>query len=164
MRLEEAYRKLPEYLDGGLSAAERSEMELLLRDQPELQDALALSEQLEESLRDHRWLVPSPDFTVNVLSHIEAAPESASPGWLVMWERAKMVLSAAALLVTLILYGKTLFLWSNDILSGAGNWLEILTGYSLFALHPVIILGLLAPLLAGGYATCVLTGRCKLSA
>jgi hypothetical protein len=74
-----------------------------------------------------------------------------------------MALSAAALVAMIVFYGKALMLWSSELLSGAGSWLGSLTGYSLFALHPVIVLGLIAPILAGGYATCVLTGRCKLS-
>ncbi|HEY3294711.1 MAG TPA: hypothetical protein VGL38_04700 [bacterium] len=163
MKIEDAYRRLPDYLDGGLTGAERTEFERLLTEQPELLETVQVSQRLDSALRGQPWLVPSPHFTRDILLRIEPAPSVAVSAWPVAWERAKLVLSAAALVIMVLFYGRTILLWSNDLLSGAGTWVQSLTGFSLFALHPVLILGLIAPLLAGGLATCVLTGRCRLS-
>ncbi len=163
MKIEDAYRQLPEYMEGGLFPEERTEMERLIRENPELHCAFVMSERLESGLRDQPWLEASPYFTRDVLMRIRRAPASGEARWLVTWERAKVMLSAAALLVMLAFYGNALFVWSGNLLSQAGGYLHTVTGYSLFAVHPVIVLGLIAPLLAGGYATCVLSGRCKLT-
>jgi anti-sigma factor RsiW len=163
MRIDDAYRKLPEYMDGGLSPAERAEMERLIASDSKLREALIISENMEQTLRTQLWLETPPEFTHKLMAQIGAMPVTAESESVSVWEHVKMALSAAALVAMIVFYGKALMLWSSELLSGAGSWLGSLTGYSLFALHPVIVLGLIAPILAGGYATCVLTGRCKLS-
>jgi anti-sigma factor RsiW len=165
MRIDDAYRKLPEYLDGGLSGDERAEFERLFNEYPELHAARDLSERLDASLRAQEWIAPSPEFTRKVLLRVEleAGPQMPAPmsaGW---WEIARVVMSVGALLLILILNGAKMLMWASDGLADAGAWVGSMTGMSLPVLHPVIVLGLIAPLLAGGYATCVLTGRCRLS-
>ncbi len=96
------------------------------------------------------------------MSKIEEAP-FAETVRIPVWERIRTVLSLAALLPLLILYGRSALQWTMMQLQTTGNWLDSLTGYTLFGLHPIIVLALFAPLLAGGLATCVLSGRCRLS-
>ncbi|MBU1982836.1 hypothetical protein KJ815_00345, partial [bacterium] len=73
MRLEEAYRKLPEFMDGGLPDVERREMERLLDQEPALAQAFHVSQQIDDCLTRQPWLEPSPLFVQKVLAHTELA-------------------------------------------------------------------------------------------
>ena len=164
MRIEDAYQKLPEYIDGGLSAAERAEIERLLDTERELAEARDVSLRLDASLRDQSWITPSQDFTRNIMYQIELESKPRVRWFTGWWETARVVLSAAALMAILIVRGTAMAEWVGKSLAQAGVWVGSTTGYAFFAIHPVILIGLAAPLVAGGYATCVLTGRCRLSA
>jgi anti-sigma factor RsiW len=162
MTRDDVMNKLPEYLADEVSPTERSEIKSWLATDPELQRMFQFSQRLDVVLSQSTWLVPAPDFTAQVMAQLEpvVVPESAS---LHIWERIRTWLSLAALLPLLIFYGPTAFRWTLLQLQHAGNWLDSLTGYTLFALHPAVVLGLFAPLIAGVFATCVLSGRCRLS-
>jgi len=58
--IEEAYRKLPEYLEGGLPPRDREDIERWLLEDPELLMARDISLRLESSLHAQPWIKPSP--------------------------------------------------------------------------------------------------------
>ena len=163
MNIQVAYDKLQEYAEGGLEPVERADLERLLQEQPELREALQVCTQLDRSLRGQEWIQPSADFTRLVMMKVEAPLIPNAPVIGSRWERVKVAVSVAALLVMLAFYGKSMAGLCGSMLSDTGNLVGTFTGLSLFAMHPIVLLGLLAPVLAGGYATCVLTGRCRLS-
>jgi hypothetical protein len=162
MTFDDACDRLPDYLAGELAPSDRVEFELCLAQDSELQKMLQFSQRLEGVLQGSEWLTPSADFTLRVMAEIATAPQETAIT-IPVWERVRTWLSLAALLPLLILYGRPAFHWTLLQLQYTGNYLDSLTGYTLFGLHPVVVLGLFAPLLAGGFATCVLSDRCRLS-
>jgi hypothetical protein len=163
MILDDVYRKLPEYLDGGLLPHEREEIERLFGRHPELREALRVSLAVEAVLRQQPWLSPSPKFAHATLKRAAAELPPAVTAWQQTWEGIRAGLSVGTLALILILAHHPLTDWGMSALGGAGTWLGSLTGLTIFALHPVAVLGLLAPVVAGGVAGCVLSGRCRWS-
>jgi hypothetical protein len=163
MTLREAYDKLPEYAEGGLSPQVRLELEQLIRQDSDFAEAARVSFELEEVFRTQEWLEPSPGFTWMVLGQAGLVRLKRPPVWSGVWERTKFWVTFATLLGTFITFQETFYDWGAMALKDIGGWLDSLVGTTVFAVHPIIILGLFAPLLAGGFATCVVTGRCKVS-
>jgi hypothetical protein len=161
--LNEAYRKLPEYLDGGLLPHEREEMEALLGRNPDLREALRVSLALEAALKKQPWLSPSPKFVRTVLKHALADVPPAVTGWQQAWEWLTAGLSWATLALILVLARQPLANWGMTALGDTGAWVGSLTGLTIFALHPLLVLGLVAPIVAGGVAGCALSGRFRWS-
>jgi anti-sigma factor RsiW len=160
---DDTLRRLSVYQDGELSAEEAAEFERILATDPDLRQVASEFDRLAEIVRDELWITPSPAFTLRVVEAVESSMDSPLPAKVRRWEKAKGYLSVAAMLLVLVLHGGLLAGWFIRLLAQSGAWLGGVTGIPLFALHPVIILGLIAPVLAGGYATCVLTGRCRLN-
>jgi len=163
MILDDAYRRLPEYLDGGLLPHEREEMEKLFGQSPALREALRVSLAMEAALRQQPWLSPSRNFAHAVVKHAAAELPPAVTTWDQAWERIRAGLSVCALALILIFARHPLADWGMAALGGAGTWVGNLTGLTIFALHPMAVLALVAPVVAGGVAGCVLSGRCRLS-
>jgi hypothetical protein len=163
MNHEDALRKLPEYTDGGLSSEERQAISEMISVDAELREAFQVGERLESLLRGQSWLEPSPNFTPQLLSKISVATVPRKTFWLRYWEPVATWVPAAAVILMLVLHGSSLASWTFNLLSLAGIRLDGWTGLTVFALHPAILIGLMAPVLAGGLATCVLTGRCRLN-
>jgi anti-sigma factor RsiW len=160
---DDAYRKLPEYLDGGLLPHEREEIEKLFGTSPELRKALRTSIALEAMLRGQAWLQPPPKFAKSVLKRALAEVPPRVTAWEQRWERIRAGLSVGTLALLLVFAHHPLAGWGKAALNGAGVWLGSLTGLTVFALHPVAVLGVLAPAVAGGVVGCILSGRCRLS-
>jgi anti-sigma factor RsiW len=163
MILDDAYRRLPEYLDGGLLPHEREEIERLFGTNPELRHALRTSLALEAMLRRQPWLTPSPKFAKMVVKRALAEMPPRVTTWEQAWERIRAGLSVGALALILVFAHHPLAGWGMAALNGAGAWLGGLTGLTVFVLHPVAVLGVLAPVAAGGVLGCVLSGRCRFS-
>jgi negative regulator of sigma E activity len=163
MTAKDAQEKLFEYLDGGLAPDERDQIAELLQDDPQLRQCWQATQALEGVLHEQAWIRPGPGFTSHVLALAACHRRKVQPFWVRAWEPAKVAVSAATLGVMLVLQGQSLTGWVSRLLENAGQWVDGATGITLFAVHPVVLLGLVAPLLAGGYATCVLAGRCRLS-
>lgn len=161
MILEDAYRKLPEYLDGGLLPHEREEMEKLFGQSPALREALRVSLALEAALRQQPQLSPSPRFARAVLKRAVAELPPAVTPWQQTWERLRAGLSLGTVTLILVLARHPIADWGKTALGDAGAWVGSLTGLTIFALHPVAVLGLVAPVVAGGLAGCILSGRCR---
>jgi hypothetical protein len=163
MTIQEAYDKLPEYLEGGLSVAEREALAELLRSDRDLAVAAELSLELDMAFKTQEWIDPSPGFTWMVLGHAGLVHLKQQPVWVTAWERAKTWVSVSTLFLTLAVFRDTVIVLTVQFLRFLGTWLDGLAGTSLFALHPVIVLGILSPIIVGGFATCVVTGRCKVA-
>ena len=163
MILDDAYRRLPECLDGGLLPHEREEMEKLFGQSPVLREALRVSLALEAAFRQQPWLSPSRNFAHAVVKRAAAELPPAVTAWDQAWERIRAGLSVCALALILIFARHPLADFGMAALGGAGTWVGNLTGLTIFALHPIAVLALVAPVVAGGFAGCVLSGRCRLS-
>jgi hypothetical protein len=167
MTLQNAFDKLPEYAEGGLSALEREEMARLIRENSDLAAAFQMEQDLEREFRSQPWLEPSSGFTWIVLGRAGLVHLKRTPVWVTAWERTKSWISFAAglliLVLTLVSYGRTLWAELGIILEQLGMRVDAMTGITLFALHPLVLLVLIAPLMAGGLATCVLVGRTRLT-
>lgn len=161
MNLEDAYRKLPEYLDGGLLPFERDEIEKYINEIPQFREVLRISLMLETELRNQPWIEPSPRFSRNVVKKALAEVPPRVNYWDHAWERVRVGLSLSALAMILIIARHPIADWSMQVLGDAGVWLGSVTGLTIFALHPIIILGIIAPVVAGGLAGCILSGRCR---
>jgi hypothetical protein len=159
--LEDAYRKLPEYLDGGLLPHEREEIESLFGRYPELREALRVSLVLEAALRQQPQLSPSPKFARTVLKRAAAELPPAVTPWQQTWERLRAGLSLGTVVLILVLARHPIADWGMATLGNAVAWVGSLTGLTIFALHPIAVLGLVAPVVAGGLAGCILSGRCR---
>lgn len=161
MTLDDAYRKLPEYLDGGLLPHERDEMEKLFSVNEQLKDALRTSMMLESALQQQTWIRPKPDFVRLVVKQaIRELPPQIS-AWDQNWDRIRTGLSILTLGLILVIARNPITDWSLALLGDAGIWLGSLTGITFFALHPLSVLVVVAPAVAGGLAGCVFSGRCK---
>jgi hypothetical protein len=167
MTTQDAFDKLSEYLAGGLPEHERAEMALLIRDNSELAAAARIEQDLEQEFRAQQWLEPSPGFTWIVLGRAGLVHLKRTPVWVTAWERTKSWISFAAglliLILTFITYGRTLWAELGVMLEQLGTRVDAVTGITLFALHPLVLLVLIAPLMTGGIATCVLVGRTRLT-
>jgi hypothetical protein len=125
-------------------------------------------EQLDSMLSSQRWIEPSADFTHNVMQRIsveramQAAPaiETRRARWT---ERLLTATPIAATFGVLGYHSRTLGTFALEYLRDIGMWLNATTGLSLFGSYPVLILGVVAPLMAGAVASCALSGRCKLT-
>jgi hypothetical protein len=159
MTLEEAFEKLSEYLDGGMNPNERLEMDRLLRSNSDLFHAMRVEKELDELLRGQSWIEPSPGFTWNVLGRAGMVHLKRVPLAIRAWEASKVWVSAAAVISVVILHRRVLAGWGESTLASVGDWLGDVTGYAIFALHPVVVLSLFAPILVGGFATYVLANR-----
>jgi hypothetical protein len=159
MTVEEAFDKLSEYLDGGLSPNERLEIEGLMRSNSDLFHAMRVEQELEEVLKGQVWMDPSPGFTWNVLGRAGMVHLKRVPLAVRAWEASKIWVSAAATILVVVLHRKLLAEWGMSLLGSAGNFLGNLTGSSFFVVHPIVILTLFAPILVAGFATYVLTHR-----
>ena len=163
MNTDQAYEKLSEYLDGGLSPGERSEIQQLLRSDAGLAAAFRVSQDIEMALRGEVWVEPSSDFTRRILKKAGLRRAVRTPTWARTWEPAKIWVSLVMLVILGSWHGKTLFASAAAFLGRAGLWLDGLMGIALFSVHPAVILAFLAPLAAAGFAACVLIGRCRIS-
>ncbi|RPH96380.1 hypothetical protein EHM69_01565 [candidate division KSB1 bacterium] len=162
MTSEEVYRKLPEYLEGGLWPAERAEIEKICNENEELRRALQVSSLIDASLTQQTWLEPSPDFTKSVISRVqEYQCVESVPLWVRIWDRSRVWISVATLLIVMAFSWDVVSGWGLRVLSDAGVWLRDVTGFAIFTVHPIIILGLIIPLIAGGVTTYVLTSRSR---
>ena len=161
MTLADAYHKLPEYLDGGLLPHEREEIEKLIGETPRFREALRISLMLEAGLRQQPWLEPSPKFARNVVKRAMAEMPPQVNAWEQSWERVRIGLSLCTFALVLIFARHPISDWSMQVLGDAGYWLGNITGLTVFALHPMIVLGIVAPVVAGGLAGCFLSGRCR---
>ena len=98
--------RLSAYLDGELSAAERADVESLLREQPELVDALDDLRQLGDGIRQLPRESPGPHFADRVVAQIERAganrPDPPRPARPRAWLLAAGALAAIAALVLAI--------------------------------------------------------------
>ncbi len=125
-------------------------------------------EKLESLLTTQRWIEPSPDFTANVMHHVamerarQTSPrvETRRAAWT---DRLLTATPIAAVVGVLGYHSRTLGTLALEYLKDAGLWLNATTGWSVFATNPMVILGLVAPLMAGAVASCALSGRCRLT-
>jgi anti-sigma factor RsiW len=163
MKIDDAYEKLSEYLDGGLNPNERLEIERLIRSNSEFFHAFRIQQEIEDTLRGHTWIEPSQGFTWNVLGRAGMVHLKRVPLAVRAWEASKIWVSAAASILVIILHRELLVSWGSTVLSQVGNWLGEVTGSSFFELHPMVILSLFAPVLVGVFATYVLTSRSRMN-
>ena len=132
-------------------------------------------EQLESMLRAQAWIEPGADFTQNVMQRValERALQSerampSGPALRVArrarWtERMLTATPIAAVVGVMGYHGRTIGAVGMAYLKDIGMWLEGTTGVAAFANYPVLILGVVAPILAGAVASCALSGRCRLT-
>jgi hypothetical protein len=125
-------------------------------------------EQLESLLTTQNWIEPSANFTQLVMHRVSLEPVlQAAPA--VESRRAKWadrVLTAtpfAAVAGVLGYHSRTLGTLAINYLNDAGVWLNTTTGWAIFGSYPVMIFGIVAPLMAGAVASCALSGRCRLT-
>ena len=163
MTLDDAFEKLSEYLDGGLSPNERVDMERLLRSNSDLFHAMRVEEELNDVLRGQSWIEPSTGFTWHVLAKAGMVHLKRVPLAIRVWEASKVWVSAGAIILVMILHRKLLASWGNGVLTQIGDWLGNVTGAPFFALHPAVILSLFAPVLVIGVATYVLNHRSRMN-
>jgi len=161
MTRDDAYRKLPEYIEGDLPEEESRELEELLGVDAEFAQAFQVSQQMEGCLRRQEWLEPSAMFTQTVLARARVYAARPEPSWVRMWEPTKMAVSFFTVGLLLAVSGQTLWRMVMDSLRQAGTWLDTLIGITLFAVNPLVLLTLIVPVVAVGWATCVATGRCR---
>ncbi|MFZ5433857.1 MAG: hypothetical protein ACOZB3_08805 [Calditrichota bacterium] len=161
MTLEDAYRKLPEYEDGGLSPVERQEIERLIEEDAAFKQAWQTGNQISSLLSEQTWIEPSAAFTRTVLLRALTEAPRPLPGWVRMWEPTKIGVSFFTVGLMLALSGQTLLKMGFKALQQLGVWLDLLTGTRVFELNPLIVLAIVLPVAVGGWATCVIMGRCR---
>ena len=161
MKKSEALQKLPEYLADGLDAADRLAIEKLVREDSEFADAFHLSERIEAFLGGQNWLAPSSTFTRNVLSRALTEAPRPLPAWVRMWEPTKIGVSFFTVGLLLALSGKTLLSMGTNALHHSALWLDMITGSRVFELNPLFVLAIVLPVAVGGWATCIILGRCR---
>jgi len=161
MTLTEAYEKLTEYADGGLETQQRREMDELIASNPGLSKAYDLTRLLNVHFEEQIWIEPSANFVRRVVTRALVEAPRPLPAWLRMWEPTKIGVSFFTVGLLLALSGQTLVQMGMEGLRRMGVWLDVLTGSRVFELNPMIVLALVLPVLVGGWATCVVTGRCR---
>jgi len=161
---KEALNKLPEYLDGGLSPRERTELEAIMSADLELQSAARELHQIDSLLTTQVRIEPGPEFTNLVMHRVTMLSSPCVETRRARWtDRVLTATPFAAAVGVLGYHARTLGGLALEYLKDAGMWLNATTGWSVFATYPVVILGLIAPLMAGAVASCALSGRCKLT-
>jgi len=161
MTLQDAYNNLPEYLAGGLTPEQRTDIAALLRENEDFMLAMRMEQIIDEEFSSEQWHEPSAGFTWTVLGRAGMVHLKTTPVWVTAWENAKAWISvvSAALILTmlLVLRGSEVKDGLIAVLEAVGSRLDAVTGLTLFSLHPLIVLGMLGPIIGGGLATVVLT-------
>jgi anti-sigma factor RsiW len=168
MKKNDVFGNIEAYLDGVLSSSERLEFETRAGSDPKLSAALSRARQLEGLLAGQAWLAVSDDFTRTVMARsglslsIESELAPISRRDLVIdWIQG---LAPAVVLVSFaIMFGKTLFLQSMGLLQKCAAALDMATGSQVFGSHPLIIVGVVAPLIGIAIITATVTGRLRLA-
>jgi hypothetical protein len=163
MTIEEALDRIPEYLEGSLSLEDRGQIDKFIAENADFAEAVAVSRELDMALATQEWIEPSAGFTWMVLGHAGLVHLKRTPVWVTAWERAKTWVSVSTLFLTLAVFRDSLINLIMQFLRICGTWLDGLAGTTMFAVHPLVVVGILSPIVVGGFATCVLTGRCKVS-
>ncbi|MDD5088964.1 MAG: hypothetical protein PHI18_09245 [bacterium] len=158
---EDVYRKLPEYMDGGLPEEERREIEEWLAGDEELANAFSVSQQIDRYLSEQDWREPSALFTQQVVARARIYAARPEPSWVRVWEPTKIAVSFFTVGLLLAISGHTLWRMMMDSLRSAGVWLDAVIGITLFAVNPLVLLTIIVPVVGVGWATCVATGRCR---
>jgi hypothetical protein len=125
-------------------------------------------EKIEEMLRSQKWVEPGADFTVNVMNRVAeervmqrvAIPAAKRTRW---YERALMPIPAIGLLILTLQHARFIGDFAMDRLRDATIWLGFNTGFPLFAAYPILILGIVAPILAGAVASCAMSSHCRIT-
>jgi hypothetical protein len=161
MTIQEAYDKLPEYLEGGLTPDERGIFEVLLKRDSGLAAAAKLSNDLEGLLKTQEWVEPSAGFTWIVLGRAGLVHLKRAPLFGTVWDRVKAGVSLANLVVLLSVFWNSIASIGMKLIEHIGLWLDGALGLRVFATHPMVMIGVFAPIVVGGITTCLVTGRCR---
>lgn len=145
--VKDALEKLPEYVEGGLTSSERTELEQLISCTPELAEARDNLLLINRMLCEQDWLAPSVSFTSSVLTRARGELKPARRE-VVLVDVFAGLAPYLALILTFLFYGHTVWGWMNGLILRVAGWLDHITGLGIFEAYPVILLGVLLPVAA----------------
>ncbi len=159
MTQEQAYDKLSEYIDGGLTPDERRELEFYASTDSDFADAIILCRTMNCALEDLDELTPRLDFTVRVLHKagiIDQLPVEVPKRWSETAERwAPVVAVLGAVSIGASALWDTLYEFARKL----GGVVTDLTGVTVFASSPTLVMSLCIPVIAAVVVGMSLSGR-----
>ncbi|MBI5059617.1 hypothetical protein HZB60_07560 [candidate division KSB1 bacterium] len=147
MTTEQAYDKLAEYVDGGLTVAERREVEGFAAIDEDFAEAIILCRTVNRALETQQELTPRVDFTLNVLKKCGIVEDLVETPRRRMLNLLEMWAPGLALAAALVLGANALWETVVSVCSTLGGVIGGVTGWTVFSNHPMAVLGLVAPVM-----------------
>ena len=163
MTTEEAYEKLAEYVDGGLTVSERRELEDFASADRDFSEAIILCRTVNRALETQADLTPRVDFTLSVLKKCGIVDEQVEPKRRRMLNLLEIRAPGLALAAALIFGARALWDTITSICGTLGGVIGGVTGLSVFTTHPLVVLGLAAPVMVVIVIATLLSDRWRTS-
>jgi anti-sigma factor RsiW len=148
MKIDQVYDKLAEYVDGGLTVAERRELEAFAAEDCDFAEAIILCRTVNRALETQAELTPRVDFTLRVLKRCGIVEEQVETPRRRMLNLLETWAPGLALAAALAVGAHPLWETVISLCTTLGEVITGLTGLTVFSTHPVFVLGLAAPVLA----------------